>query len=148
MVQSVHRSMPSSTPTPLTIRRAARKIHARLVAREDFVDPEELLGILIRETGADRDQLAETATKVLATFETLDGEALTGDDHRVGPTPAHDMAEIAVALADGIRRACGREVIVLCSHRFPLEEAPGWCRDRGGLTLVVDRRERHPAHPD
>ncbi len=146
---SAHPRVPvPPAPTSAAIQRAARKIHARLVARDELVDPEELLGIISRETGAAGERLAGVATQVLATFETLDGEALPGNNPHDATTPLHDTAVLAVALADGLRRRTGRDVLVLCGHRFPIEDAPGWCRDRGGFSFVVERRARHPVHPD
>jgi hypothetical protein len=139
------RSRPGSVVRILGVERAARVLHARAVTRHGRVSGTEVVEIVERETGARRDELLETTNRVLELFEGLDASP-DPEPHTI-PAPFTDMAPLLQSVAAALGSRIGRHVVIVCSHRRPIEEAPEWCLARGSFMLLADRRSQggHPS---
>jgi hypothetical protein len=129
----------------LGVERAARVLHARAVTRHGRVSGPEVVDIVERETGAGREELLETTNRVLDLFEGLDASP-DPEPHTV-PAPFTDVAPLYQSVAAALGHRIGRHIVIVCSHRRPIEEAPEWCLARGSFLLLADRRSQggHPA---
>lgn len=140
-------AQPSARLTSSTIGRAARHIHAALVAHPSGIDGSSALESIVRETGASEHELVATANKVLAAVEEIDTIGVEPNARHDVPTPIHNGAEVAEALAGALAVHTGVPMLVLCGHRYELDAAPEWCRAAGGFTIVPDQRAVRPPHP-
>jgi hypothetical protein len=132
---------PNATAAGVRIRgveRAARVLHARAVTRHGRVSGPEVVEIVERETGARRHELVEATNRVLELFEGLDATP-DAEPHTI-PAPFMDVAPLYQAVAAALGSRIGRHIIIVCSHRRPIEEAPEWCLARGSFLLLQDRR--------
>lgn len=129
----------------LGVERAARVLHARAVTRHGRVSGPEVVDVVERETGARRHELLEATNRVLELFEGLD--ATPDAEPHTTPAPFMDVAPLYQAVAAALGSRIGRHIIIVCSHRRPIEEAPEWCLARGSFLLLQDRRGQgsHPA---
>lgn len=101
--------------------------------------------IIERETGAKPDELLEATNRVLELFESLD--ASPDPEPHTTAAPFTDVAPLYQAVAASLGSRIGRHIVIVCSHRRPIEEAPEWCLARGSFLLLADRRSQgmHPA---
>jgi hypothetical protein len=120
-------------------------LHARAVTRHGRISGPEAVDIVERETGASVDELLETTNRVLELFEGLDASP-DPEPHTVA-APFSDVASLYQAVAAALGSRIGRHIVIVCSHRRPIEEAPEWCLARGSFLLLADRRSAgsHPA---
>jgi hypothetical protein len=128
----------------LGVERAARVLHARAVTRHGRVTGPEAVEIIERETGAGRDELLEATNRVLELFEGLDASP-DPEPHTI-PAPFTDVGPLYQAVAAALGSRIGRHIVIVCSHRRPIEEAPEWCLARGSFLLLADRRSQG-SHP-
>lgn len=129
----------------LGVERAARVLHARAVTRHGRVTGPEAVEIIERETGAGRAELLEATNRVLELFEGLDASP-DPEPHTIA-APFSDVGPLYQAVAAALGSRIGRHIVIVCSHRRPIEEAPDWCLARGSFLLLADRRSEgtHPA---
>ena len=126
------------------VERAARVLHARAVTRHGRVSGQEAIDVIERETSAERHDLVELTNRVLEVFEGLD--ATPDAEPHTTAAPLTDVTPLYQSIAAALGRRLRREIVVLCSHRRPIEEAPEWCLARGSFLLLADRRSS-PSHP-
>jgi hypothetical protein len=126
------------------VERAARVLHARAVTRHGRISGPEAVEIIERETGAAAGELVETTNRVLELFEGLD--ASPEPEPHTTAAPFSDVTPLYQAVAASLGSRIGRHIVIVCSHRRPIEEAPEWCLARGSFLLLADRRSQggHP----
>jgi hypothetical protein len=144
MAPGVPRSGGVGTVRTLGVERAARVLHARAVTRHGRVTGPEAVEIIERETGGRRDELLEATNRVLELFEGLDASP-DPEPHTI-PAPFTDVGPLYQAVAAALGSRIGRHIVIVCSHRRPIEEAPDWCLARGSFLLLADRRSQG-SHP-
>lgn len=140
-------ALPNARPTSASLERAARHIHASLLAHRAAVDGSSALESIVRETGATNGDLVFTTNRVLTQVERLDAIGVEPNRRHDDPTPLHDGSALAEALAGALSVRVGVPMMVLCAHRYPIDEVPDWCRAGGGFTIVPDMRGSRPHHP-
>lgn len=127
------------------IERAARVLHARSIARDRRLSGAEVIDTVEREVAPTLDALVEATNTVLQVFEGLD--AAEEPERHTADMPMVDIVPLYSGVAGALGNRLRRHVIVVCSHRRPIEEAPDWCLARGQLLLIADRRATG-GHPD
>jgi len=105
---------------------------------------QEAVDVIERETKAGRDELIEVTNRVLEVFEGLD--AAPDPEPHTTAAPFTDVTPLYQSVAAALGTRLRRPVVILCSHRRPIEEAPDWCLARGSFLLLADRRA-NPGHP-
>ena len=139
--------MPDGQPhTNDFVERAARHLHASVLSR-GALDPTSALEHISRDTGATGRELVDYTNRVFSAFERIDSRGMEAGSRHDDASPAHDTAGVAEALAGALGARMNSRMLVLCAHGYPLDEAPVWCRNQGGMRIVPERRER-PRHPD
>jgi hypothetical protein len=134
-------------PTADAVERAARHLHASVISHDGRLDGASALERISMETGGRGRELVDLTNRVFTAFERIDTTGMEPNHLHDDVTPAHDTATVAERLAGALAARLGAGMLVICGHGYPLDEAPVWCRNRGGLKIVPERRLR-PAHPD
>ena len=137
---------PTTAPTRLRgVERAARVLHARAISRHGRISGQEAVEIIERETGARPDELVEVTNRVLELYEGLD--AAPDPEPHTTAAPFTDVTPLYQSVAASLGSRIGRHIVIVCSHRRPIEEAPEWCLARGSFLLLADRRSPG-GHPE
>jgi hypothetical protein len=108
------------------------------------VSGQEVVDVIERETSAGHADLIEVTNRVLEVFEGLD--ATPDAEPHTTAAPLTDVTPLYQSVAAALGTRLRHPVVILCSHRRPIEEAPEWCLARGSFLLLADRRA-NPGHP-